>query len=139
MKARPTHSGLRCLFVCLCFFACRLSGAEEPDLLFVNGNIYTVNAPQPRAESIAVKNHRVVFVGSNSNGNNAYFVRKDKLCGLRPLTAASGYVKSKFRESRDAEGRLSYIAGDRRLQAMGAMVVYDVEKNMLVKIEDLQA
>src|SRR2546425_4028716 len=66
VKARPTHSGLRYLFVCLCFFACRLSGAEDPDLLFVNGNIYTVNAPQPRAESIAVKNHRVVFVGSNS-------------------------------------------------------------------------
>ena len=34
---------------------------------------------------------------------------------------------------------LSYIAGDRRLQAIKAMVVYDVEKNMLVKIEDLQA
>jgi len=79
------------------------------------------------------------FVGSNSNGNNAYFVRKDKLCGLRPLKAESGYVKSKFRESRDTEGRLSYLRGDRRLKAINDMVVYDVEKNMLVKIEALEA
>jgi predicted amidohydrolase YtcJ len=109
VKARPTDRGLRCLFVCFFFFACRLNGAEDAagpasggqlfqnermrpneqavrkswatqpiesigclpgaeraDLLFVNGNIYTVNASQPRAESIAVKNHRIVFVGSNS-------------------------------------------------------------------------
>jgi len=80
-----------------------------------------------------------VFVGSNSNGNNAYFVRKDKLGGLTPLRVDSGYVKSKFRESRNAEGRLSYIAGDQRLKTIEDMVVYDVEKNSLVKIEDLGA
>jgi hypothetical protein len=80
-----------------------------------------------------------VFVGSNSNGNNAYFVRKDRLGALKPLRVETGYVKSKFRESRDAEGRLSYIPGDQRLKTIKDMVVYDVEKRTLMKIEDLEA
>jgi hypothetical protein len=78
-----------------------------------------------------------VFVGSNSNGNNAYFVRSDKLGRIRPHTVATGYVKSKFRESRNPEGALSYLAGDERLRAIEDMMVYDLEKSELVKIRDL--
>ncbi len=37
------------------------------------------------------------FVGCNSNGNNAYFVRKDKIGRLTPMTAEKGYVRGKFR------------------------------------------
>jgi predicted amidohydrolase YtcJ len=36
------------------------------DLVFINGNVYTVNARQPHAEAIAVKADRIVFVGSNA-------------------------------------------------------------------------
>lgn len=35
------------------------------DLLLINGNVYTVNEKQPRAQAIAVKKDRIVFVGSN--------------------------------------------------------------------------
>ena len=41
------------------------------------------------------------FIGSNSNGNNAYFVRKGKTGQLRSLTPEQGYVTAKYRESRD--------------------------------------
>src|SRR2546429_3627229 len=44
-----------------------LSPAEPADVVFVNGNVYTVNEKQPRAEAIAVKGDRIVFVGSNAN------------------------------------------------------------------------
>lgn len=37
------------------------------DLVFKNGNIYTVNDKQPRAKAVAVKGDRIVFVGSNSD------------------------------------------------------------------------
>jgi predicted amidohydrolase YtcJ len=93
VKARPTHGGLRCLFVCLCFFACRLSGTEDVDLLFVNGNIYTVNESQPRAESIAVKNHRIVFVGSNSEAEK-FKGDKTRIVDLRALTVVPGMTDS---------------------------------------------
>ena len=44
-----------------------LPPAEPADIVFVNGNVYTVNEKQPRAEAIAVKGDRIVFVGSNAN------------------------------------------------------------------------
>src|SRR5436305_4200281 len=36
------------------------------DVVFINGNIYTVNDKQPHAEAVAVKGGRIVFVGSNA-------------------------------------------------------------------------
>ncbi|HEV7798462.1 MAG TPA: amidohydrolase [Pyrinomonadaceae bacterium] len=37
------------------------------DLVFKNGNIYTVNERQPQAEAVAVKGDRIIFVGSNQD------------------------------------------------------------------------
>lgn len=51
------------------------------------------------------------FVGCNSAGNNAYFVRNDKLNNV--VTAQDinqGFVDSKYRESRDHNGRLSFLS-----------------------------
>lgn len=78
-----------------------------------------------------------VLVGSNSNGNNAYFVRQDKIGNLKPLTVEQAYVQSKFRESRDRQGRLSYLGGADRLKLIQDMSVYDVEQGALVKLGDL--
>lgn len=77
------------------------------------------------------------FVGSNSNGNNAYFVRKDKIGDLRTLTSQQGYVRAKYRESRDRERRLTYISGAERLKVIGDMPVYDVERDTTVRIKEL--
>src|SRR6267143_941560 len=35
------------------------------DVVFKNGNIYTANERQPKAEAIAVRGDRIIFVGSN--------------------------------------------------------------------------
>jgi hypothetical protein len=50
------------------------------------------------------------FVGCNTAGNNAFFVRSE----LRPpalpeLTSVEGFVRSQFRESRDAKGALVFL------------------------------
>src|SRR5207245_7213012 len=47
-------------------FAVSPSNPEPVDLVFINGNIYTVNDKQPHAEAVAVKGDRIVFVGSNA-------------------------------------------------------------------------
>lgn len=45
------------------------------------------------------------FVGCNSNGVNAFFVRRDRLtAALRELTPEEGYVEGSFTESRDERG-----------------------------------
>jgi hypothetical protein len=51
------------------------------------------------------------FVGSNSAGNNAFFVRSElKPSSLPALTSAEGFVQAQFRESRDARGSLAFLS-----------------------------
>ena len=53
------------------------------------------------------------FVGTNSAGNNAFFVRRDlRPSALPDMTATQGYTAAQFRESRDEQGRLTYLTAD---------------------------
>ena len=68
-----------------------------------------------------------VFVGCNSAGANAFFVRKDVAGGVRALDPASGYVASRFCESRGVDGRLTFVSDHReRLRLVAAMPVVEV-------------
>lgn len=77
------------------------------------------------------------LVGSNSAGNNAFFVRRDHLHDLKEVSVASAYVESRFRESRDSVGRLTFLSGKERLKAIENMSVYDVEKQRVCAIRSL--
>lgn len=77
------------------------------------------------------------LVGCNSNGANAYFIRNDRFGSLRPLSAAEGFVQSRFRESRDRSGRLTFISAADRMQQIGHLPVYDVEENRIASLERL--
>jgi len=77
------------------------------------------------------------FVGSNSAGNNAYFIRRDKLGDLKVLTSEEGYVQSNMRESRDRQGQLTFVGGTERIKLIQDMPVYDVERGVVCKIRDL--
>jgi hypothetical protein len=74
------------------------------------------------------------FIGCNSNGNNAYFVRKDKVKDLKQLTASGGYVLSKFSESRDQSGNLTFLRSDDRLQLLKGLPIYNTRTNRIEKI-----
>ena len=74
------------------------------------------------------------FIGCNSAGNNAYYVRNDKIKGLRPMKAVEGFVNSKFAESRDKNGNLSYVSGINRLEEIKGLEIYNTRKNLLEKI-----
>lgn len=77
------------------------------------------------------------FVGCNSAGNNAYFVRQDKLGRLRPLECAEGYVEAKFRESRNRDGELTYLPAGKRLGEIAQMPVFDVERQSAAPISEI--
>ena len=79
------------------------------------------------------------FVGSNSAGNNAFFVRRDCAQRVPALDPQDGYVQSKFRESRNETGHLTFISGADRLALIAAMKVYDVRREATVLIGDLGA
>ena len=67
--------------------------ASDVDLLFVNGNIYTVNEKQPHAEAIAVKNQRIVLVGSNEEAKS-FRDDKTRIVDLGGKTVVPGFTDS---------------------------------------------
>ena len=69
-----------------------------------------------------------VFVGCNGAGNNAYFIREDRMLDILPRPSLEeGFVDAKFKESRDASGNLSYLTGSKRLDAIKHLKLTDVE------------
>jgi hypothetical protein len=79
------------------------------------------------------------LVGSNSAGNNAFFVRDDLAAGLKTLGPEEVYVQAQFRESRDIEGNLSYLTMSEGLKEIGEMPVYDLDLRQNIKIRELSA
>ncbi len=65
------------------------------------------------------------FIGCNSAGNNAYFVRKDKSAKLPKLTPEEGFVDAKFRESRNKEGKLSFLSGEKKRDEIKGLTVFN--------------
>lgn len=77
------------------------------------------------------------FVGTNSAGNNAFFVRADLAANLRPVSCAEGFVECQVRESRDRQGRLSFVGGAARRQLMAEQPLLDVERGTRLLVRDL--
>lgn len=75
-----------------------------------------------------------VFVGSNSAGVNAFFVRRDVSAGLPAPSCRDGYVQSRIRESKDPKGELTYLRGADRLKQIEHLEVVDVESGRLVRL-----
>ena len=67
-------------------------------------------------------------VGCNSAGNNAYFVRKDKIDNLPVFTAKEAFVDARFRDSRSPSGKFTYLTGNRRFDEIAGLDVYEVER-----------
>jgi predicted amidohydrolase YtcJ len=59
------------------------------DLLFKNGNIYTVNDARPKAEAVAIKGDRIIFVGSNDEAQK-YVGRNTRVIDLGGRTMVPG-------------------------------------------------
>jgi hypothetical protein len=74
------------------------------------------------------------FVGCNSAGNNAYFVKKDKIGSIKPLNAKEGFVNAKFRESRNEKGELTFLNGDKKLKLVKGLKVMNTRTNSLEEL-----
>lgn len=67
------------------------------------------------------------LVGSNRVGNNIFFVRRDRLNRLKAVTTDEAYVVSRFRDSRDAEGKLNFLGGELRYEEIADLPVVEVD------------
>ena len=76
-----------------------------------------------------------VLVGTTTARNNAFYVRRDLLNGqLQVLSARKAYAPSHARESRDSDGRLTFLSGDKRLDVIKGLPVVDIETGVTIPL-----
>ena len=74
------------------------------------------------------------FLGTNSNGVNAYFIKKDYFKYIKNKVKFKTIFHSKTRESRDKYYNKSYLRADKRIKKIKDVKVFDIEKKKLVKV-----
>lgn len=79
------------------------------------------------------------LVGSNATGNNAFFVRNDLVGNLPMYTPEQVYVKAQFRESRDVQGRPSFLGFEEAFAMISEMPLYDIDLASNIKVRDIIA
>jgi hypothetical protein len=74
------------------------------------------------------KSKGYAFVGCNSAGNNAFFVRGDLLPGsIKELTVEEGFVPNRFRESRTRDGQLSFLSVEAERELLDSLPLVGTE------------
>ena len=77
------------------------------------------------------------LLGSNTVGNNLFFVRNDRLGRLTPQSSSDAYVESRFRDSRDVTGKLNFLSGNKRRNEILDLLVIDVLSGEKVTLREL--
>lgn len=65
------------------------------------------------------------FIGTNSAGNNAYFIVLEQADKFTSLTCEEGYTLAKFREHRNEQGELTFTSGLDAIEEMRGMPVFN--------------
>jgi len=84
---------MRAVAAILLFMSGITAGAEIAEIIFINGNIYTVNDKQPSAQAIAVKGDRIVFIGSKADAEK-FRADKPHIVDLAGKTVTPGFTDS---------------------------------------------
>lgn len=66
------------------------------------------------------------LVACNNNGNNAFFVRNDKIKNLKALTVQQAYKEASFRESRNQNNKLTYLNFEAAQKLISGMPVFNI-------------
>jgi hypothetical protein len=104
--------------------------AKEPTGLY-----WGVSLPALR---VLAERKGYAFVGCNSAGNNAYFVRTDLVDRLPAALRRGRFVDARFRDSRGADGSLSHLSGRARLDAIAHMPVVDVTTGRTLPLKEIE-
>src|SRR5256714_1983166 len=67
--------------------------SESSDIVFKNGNVYTANDRAPRAEAIAVRADRIIFVGTNAAAQK-FIGTNTRVVDLKGNTVLPGFTDS---------------------------------------------
>jgi hypothetical protein len=90
------------------------------------------------ALNLLAKRKGYSLVGCNSSGNNAYFIRNDRIDNLPGLTPKQAFVDARWRDSRDRNGKLTHLSGAGRFEAIAHLEVYDLERDKFAPLGSLK-
>jgi hypothetical protein len=77
------------------------------------------------------------LVGSNTAGNNIFFVRNDVIGNIPIYTPQQAHVASQFRISRDQNGNLSFLDKKSSLDLIKELPLYEVDTDKTITVKDL--
>jgi len=77
------------------------------------------------------------FVGTNTNGVNAFFIRDDFAPKITSLLSSISAYPSVSREARDTEGKLTLVSGLDRLEIIRDCKIFNIANNEMTKIDKL--
>lgn len=86
------------LFMLVGFEQAKKDATKLADTIFINGNVYTVEAKQPWAEAVAIKNGEIIYVG-NTKGAKKYKNKNTKIIDLKGKMLLPAFVDSHLHAS----------------------------------------
>ena len=84
-----------------------------------------------------LKKRNYFFIGTNSAGNNAFFVKQNIWKKINKLITDKKIFESKFRESRNSNGKLTFLNKKKSLQLIKNKIVIDLKNNKKTKLFEL--
>tara|TARA_B100002052_G_scaffold298999_1_gene334644 strand:+ start:1732 stop:2706 length:975 start_codon:yes stop_codon:yes gene_type:complete len=79
-----------------------------------------------------------VFIGTNSAGNNAYFLKKKNFSIIKNKIRQKKIFLPKFRESRGINNQKTFLSIEKSINLIKNKYVYDLSKKRLIKIKELK-
>ena len=98
-------------------------------------NLYFGASIKAFCKLLSKKNY--MFLGTNTAGNNAFFVHKKFKKKILKNIKEKKIFKSKFRESRNKSNKLTYLNKRDSLKLIKNKLVFDFESKRIKKIEEL--
>jgi hypothetical protein len=74
------------------------------------------------------------LIHCTSSGNNAYFVKNTHLGNFKPKSYKEAYVHSKFRESKDEIGNLSYLSHSECYNLIKGFPIHDLDLKCITSL-----
>jgi len=78
------------------------------------------------------------FVGTNSNGVNAFFLKEELAAPVLELLAETTAFPARHRDSRDESGKLTFVAGADRYDLIRELPVVDVATGQTLLLGDME-
>ena len=96
-------------------------------------NLYYGTSIKAFIDIMKVKNY--FLIGTNSAGNNAFFIKKDLWNNISKIVLKKKIFSSKFRESRDQKGNLSFLDKKNSLDLIKNKHVIDLKNKKKIKLK----